>query len=352
MSEGTSPKQILVTYADNPAKLLLALPVFQALRTAYPGAKITAFVTAGVEGMIGGLPSIDRVESFSKKESLFRLEGRFRAMGADACLHLSPSPRMVLAAWLAKIPLRIGSDYKWHALFLTRAEKINRAVSDRNEVEYNLDLLKSLEIQKLPSKIDFPIPEEAKNRVRERLQQKGLASTTPYVLVHPGSKGGARHWKTERFGQLIGHLCQIKGLRVVITAEADETTLVAEVTAFLYSLPLEQKPVVVVTGDLTLKELGALCQGALCVLTGPTGPLYLAAAVGAPTVAIFSPAPEATPDRWGPWGNENTVLIPKGSQCPACQVGYCKKHDPMDVLTVPEVFEAMKSYIRKAVTVD
>lgn len=55
--------------------------------------------------------------------------------------------------------------------------------------------------------------------------------------------------------------------------------------------------------------------------------------------------------RWGPWGNEHTILIPKGSQCAACQVGYCKKHDPMDALTVPEVFEAMKKFIRKVVPV-
>jgi len=97
--------------------------------------------------------------------------------------------------------------------------------------------------------------------------------------------------------------------------------------------------------------LAAICQGALCVLSGPTGPMHLAAAVGAPTVTIFSPAPEATPVRWGPWGNEHTLLIPQNPNCLPCQSGYCKKHDPMDALSVPEVIEAMKKYISRAVPI-
>lgn len=346
-----NPKHILVACLENPAKLLLALPVFQTLRSAYPGAKITAFVVAGAEGMFQDHPAIDAVETLLPREALLHLAGRFRALAPDLCLHLSPNAKMVLAAWLGKVPVRIGMDYRWQNLFFTRTVKINRAVSDRNEVEYNFEILKPLGITKFPVKIDFPLAEGEKTRVQEILIQKGIKTGVPYVLVHPGSKGRARHWKAEKFAQLLGHLCQLQGLRVVLTTEADESALVSEVTSFLYSLTSDQKPVSVVTGDLTLKELAALCQGAICVLTGPAGPLYLAAAVGTPTVAIFSPAPEATPERWGPWGNEYTVLVPKGALCPSCQVGYCRKHDPMDVLTVPEVFESMKKYIRKVMPV-
>ncbi len=351
MAEKLNPKHIVVTCAEKPAKLLLALPVFQSLKAVYPGAKITAFVIAGAEGIYQGHPAIDRVETLSPREGLFHLAGRFRALAPDLCLHLSPNAKLVLAAWLGKVPVRIGMEYRWQNFFLTRTVKINRAVSDRNEVEYNFELLKPLGIDRFPAKIEFPLAEEEKSKIREVLIQKGIGAGVPYVLVHPGSKGRARHWKAERFSQLLAHLCQIKGLRVVLTAEMDESALVSEVTSYLYSLAPEQKPVTITTGDLTLKQLAALCQGAVCVLTGPVGPLYLAAAVGAPTVAIFSPAPEATPERWGPWGNESTVLVPKGSQCAACQVGYCRKHDPMDVLTVPEVFEAMKKYIRKTLPV-
>ncbi len=351
MAEALNPQHILVTCADKPAKLLLALPVFQTLKSAFPKAKITVFVTSGAEGMLQEHPAVDAIESITKLEGLMGLTSRFKGLSPDICLHLMPTAKLVLAAWMAKIPVRIGMDYKWQGFFLTHSIKINRAVSDRNEVEYNFELLKPLGITQFASKIEFPLGEGDKSKVKEILSQKGIGLAEPYILVHPGSKGRARHWKAERFGQLLGYLCQVKGLRVVLTAEADESALIAEVTAFLFSLPMEQKPVLIITNDLNLKQLAALCQGAVCVLTSPTGPMQLAAAVGAPMVAIFSPAPESTPVRWGPWGNENTVLVPKNPQCSACEVGYCRKHDPMDGLTVPEVFDAMKKYIQKVVPV-
>jgi ADP-heptose:LPS heptosyltransferase len=79
--------------------------------------------------------------------------------------------------------------------------------------------------------------------------------------------------------------------------------------------------------------------------------MQLAAAVGTPTVTIFSPAPDATPDRWGPWGNDHTLLIPQNKSCSGCMVGYCKKHDPMDALTAPEALEAVLKYVRRTIPV-
>ncbi len=349
MAEISTPNRIVVACTDKPGKLLLSLPIFQTLKKAFPQAKITAFVQQGAEGFLLGNPAIDAVETLSPKQRFFPLVGRFRQLGADIFIHVTSSHTLVLAAWLAKIPTRIGMEYKWHGFFLTRSVKINRAVSDRNEVEYNFELLKPLGVETFATKTEFPLTDADKTGVQEILTEKGIVPGVPYVLVHPGSKGHARHWKAERYGQLLNHLCQIKGLRVVVTAEADEMALVSEVTALLYSLAPEQKPAMVTTGDLSLGDLAALCQGALCLLSGPTGPMQLAAAVGTPTVTIFSPAPEATPVRWGPWGNEHTVLIPQNPNCMSCQSGYCKKHDPMDALTVPEVFEAMKKYINRKV---
>ncbi len=351
MPEPISSKHIAVACTDSIQNLLLALPVFQTLKSAFPQAQITALVQRGAEVIVQGHPAIDRVEAVSNEEGLFKLAARLRELKVDTFIHLYPKSELVLAAWLAKISVRIGEKHKWHGFFQTHTVSIKRALSDRNEVEYNFELLKPLGVTQFAKKTEFPLTETDKTAPREILLQKGLAPGLPYVLVHPGSKGHARHWKPEKFGQLLGHLCQVKGLKVVLTSEADESQLVSEVTALLYSLTQEQKPALIVTGDLKLRELAALCQGALCVVSGPLGPMQLAAAVGTPTVTLFSPAPEATPVRWGPWGNENTVLMPKNLTCMACQSGYCRKHDPMEGLTVPEVFGAMKKYISRTIPV-
>jgi ADP-heptose:LPS heptosyltransferase len=219
---------------------------------------------------------------------------------------------------------------------------------DRNEVEYNFELLKPLGVSQFAKKIEFPINSVDKALAVDFLKEKGISSGTPYVVVHPGTHPSVLNWKAEKYAQMVSHLSQIKGLRVVITGGAHEGGLVSQVTAYLFSVPPEQKPVVI-TGELGLKPLAAVFQGAVCFLSGSTGLMHLAAAVGTPTVSLFPPTPEATPVRWGPWGNETKTLIPDNPLCPSCQVGYCKKHDTMDALTISEVFSAMEKYIRKAI---
>jgi ADP-heptose:LPS heptosyltransferase len=349
MVEKSHPQHILVACAENPASLFAALPAFQSLKTAFPQARITAYIDASGQAILQGYPAVDGILTAAKKEGVFRLAGRFRGLGADSFISLYPRPKPVLAAWLAKIPARIGMLYKWQGFFLTDVVRMRRAVSDRNEVEYNFELLKPLGVSQFAEKIEFPITEAQKAWVREFLGKKGMATGTPYVIVHPGSRGRALHWKMEKYGQLLGYLCQVKGFRVVVTSVPGEEPLMTEVMAPLFSVPPEQKPLVVSTGELDLKQLAALCQGALCLFSGPLGPMQLAAAVGTPTVTVFSPAPDATPERWGPWGNDHTILIPQNKSCSGCMVGYCKKHDPMDALTAPEALEAVLRYVRRAV---
>lgn len=351
MNEKPTPKHILVGCADNPASLFAALPAFQSLKKAFPQARLTAYIDPSGQGIVQGHPAVDGVLVSIKDEGPLKLAGRLRGFGADTFINLYPRPQLTLAAWLAKIPMRIGLQYKWQGFFLTQVVKIRRAVSDRNEVEYNFELLKPLGVSEFAQKIEFPVAEAQKAWLREFLEKKGIAAGTPYVIVHPGSRGRALHWKLEKYGQLLGYLSQVKGLRVIVTSVPGEEALVTEVMAPLFSVPPEQKPLVISTGDLELKQLAALCRGALCLFSGPLGPMQLAAAVGTPTVTIFSPAPDATPDRWGPWGNEHTVLVPQNTSCTGCMVGYCKKHDPMDALTAPEALEAVLKYVRRTLSV-
>ena len=351
MTETSSPRHILIACADNPASLFAVLPAFQSLKTAFPQARLTAYIDPSGQAILQGHPAVDGTLTAIRDEGIFKLAGRLRSLEADTFINLYPRPKLALAAWLAKIPLRIGLQYKWQGFFLNHVVKIRRAVSDRNEVEYNFELLKPLGVSQFAEKIVFPVAEEQKAWVRDFLGKKGMAAGTPYVIVHPGSRGRALHWKMEKYGQLLGYLSQVKGLRVVVTSVPGEEPLVTEVMAPLFSVPPEQKPVVVSTGELELKQLAALCRGAICLFSGPFGPMQLAAAVGTPTVTVFSPAPDATPDRWGPWGNEHTNLVPQNKSCTGCMVGYCKKHDPMDALTAPEALEVVLKYVRRTLPV-
>ena len=81
-------------------------------------------------------------------------------------------------------------------------------------------------------------------------------------------------------------------------------------------------------------DILALAERAAIVLSGDTGPLHLAGAVGAPIVALFGPT---DPARNGPWDPDDISL----SQYEACVCHYqrkCRRDRPcIEDLSVEDV---------------
>jgi len=63
--------------------------------------------------------------------------------------------------------------------------------------------------------------------------------------------------------------------------------------------------VIDVSGDIDLTVLAAVLQRLDLLITGDTGPMHLAVAVGTPVVAIFGPS---DPARYGPRGPHDRIV--------------------------------------------
>ncbi|HVM33406.1 MAG TPA: glycosyltransferase family 9 protein [bacterium] len=340
----SAPRHILVSRTDKIGDLLLSLPVFETLKTAFPQTKITALVSPYARDIVQGHPCVDAVELVEPGEGFFQLQKRLREMAPDVFLALYPRPKLALAAWAARIPLRVGTAFRWYALAFNKKIRVHRSLCDRHEADYNLDLARALGLERVADKILFPVAESDRRFADDLLKEKGIGPSEPFVAVHPGHKGSALNWSPERYARAIqGLLAQ--GRRVVVTAGPDETALIAKVQGFLGPAG-KNKPVLLI-GECTLKQLAAVYARADVFLSGSTGTMHLAAAVGTPTVALFCPIPATTPKRWGPWGNRATVLLPEGLTCPDCQKGFCSRHDPMDGIPVERVLAALQPYLSK-----
>ena len=95
----------------------------------------------------------------------------------------------------------------------------------------------------------------------------------------------------------------------------------------------------------TIADLVALSREAALVVSGDTGPLHIAAAVGAPVVAVFGPT---DPQRNGPW-SASDVTVSRFESC-AChydrqcsQATWC-----LDGVTVAEVTAAIQHRLGRA----
>ncbi|HEX2034594.1 MAG TPA: glycosyltransferase family 9 protein [Chloroflexota bacterium] len=151
------------------------------------------------------------------------------------------------------------------------------------------------------------VTEQARQAARQRLQQAGLAHhdrddggqdgeedgttpgrDTPLILLHPGAvNGAAKRWPAPYWAELARRLIA-GGAAVALIGGPDERPLSRQLAAA--GLPGQ---VVDLVGQTTLPELLAVLERADAVVSGDSGPLHLAVALGRPVVAIHGPTDPA-----------------------------------------------------------
>ncbi|WP_319463154.1 glycosyltransferase family 9 protein [Micromonospora sp. RTP1Z1] len=102
----------------------------------------------------------------------------------------------------------------------------------------------------------------------------------PRVALHPGATDTRRRWPPERFGEVARALVD-DGYEVLVTGTPAEREVVAAVVAAA-GVPVRPQ-----VGTLSLGGLTACYAGCALVVSNDTGPLHLAAAVGAATVGVY-----------------------------------------------------------------
>src|SRR5437867_8154242 len=101
-----------------------------------PGARLSFLSSAYAAPVLGHHPDLDAVLTVTGQETLGELVRLFRQGEApaasvaatsrqrgvqfDAAIFLKPFRRLMTAAWLARVPLRVGAGYRWYSFLLNR----------------------------------------------------------------------------------------------------------------------------------------------------------------------------------------------------------------------------------------
>jgi ADP-heptose:LPS heptosyltransferase len=125
------------------------------------------------------------------------------------------------------------------------------------------------------------------------------------AVVHPGTFDPARRWPPDRFAEVAIGL-ERRGIPVVVTGTAPERRL-AERVAARARLPRSR----VLAGTTDSEALLSVVARAPIVVSGDTGVMHVAIALGRPSVHVFGPT---DPAGWGPrFGPHVTLRAPRGS---------------------------------------
>jgi hypothetical protein len=115
-----------------------------------------------------------------------------------------------------------------------------------------------------------------------------------FVAIHPGSGSPTKNWPADRFAELARALSPDRPW-LLIAGPADANAIA----------PLAALPGAVLARDLPVRVLAALLAQARLYVGNDSGITHLAAAYGAPTLALFGPT---EPSQWSPVGPSVTVL--------------------------------------------
>ena len=364
------PRRILVRGVNWLGDAVMTTPALLRLREAHPPAHIALLAQGKLAELWRGHEAVNEVIVFEKAHGTVALAKRLRAGQFDTALVLPNSFRSAFEVWLAGIPRRAGYGGRGRALLLN--ELVPRRLSETAMHKRSVPEIKRLiegtcrdrqsfaqEAHQLFDYLHLAaalgakpeaiaprlfISEEEKTEFRARWN---IGAKGPILGLNPGAEyGPAKRWPADRFieaARLIS--TQVKCEWLIFGGKADTATASEIETALRGARP--DTAVLNLSGMTNLRELCAglsLCEA---VLTNDTGPMHLAAALGAKVVVPFgSTSPELT----GPGlpGDKRHRLLLGQAQCAPCFRREC----PVDfrcMLSIPPeaACEAVLSLLRR-----
>lgn len=322
---------VLIVRPDGIGDVLLSLPVATQLRSLLPGVTIGFLASPTVAPLLESHPDVDYVRTIRFTDSLRALRFAF-AQGVEAAVFLKPFRRLMWAAWLARVPVRVATGYRWYSLLANRRVYEHRSQFSKHESEYNVEMLSGLKLR--PGKIHPPTL-VLTDQERSAGALSWATVSRPHIVVHPGGLS-ARRWRPEHYRDLAVELARA-GYGVMLTGSQTEKSQFEQNTLSHVPLPAG---IINHMGQLSIRELMAVIANAHVVVSGATGPAHIAAALKIPTVSLFDPRRNNLPVRWKPLGT-GILLRPDVPTCDKCLGETCPYWDCLDRITIDKVVAAV-----------
>lgn len=297
-------KNILCIRPDNMGDLIMTGPALRALKNSF-NAKITVLTSTMAASIAKSMPEIDEVMvcdlPWVKTNSVVDTgifnhtiaqiaQQRFDAAVIFTVFSQNPLPTVMLA-YLAGIPRRLAycreNPYQLLTDWVPDKEPYSLI---KHQVQRDLDLVAAIGAYTCNDCLSLKTEEEIIPSVQNKLQQKGVDMTKPWLILHPGVSEIKRQYPEEKWiaagKRIIGEL----GYQVVITGSNGEAELTERLQHGI------GKDSFAAGGLFNLDEFIVLIKLARVAVSVNTGTVHIAAAVGTPVVVLYALTnPQHTP---------------------------------------------------------
>ncbi|AUZ04710.1 MULTISPECIES: putative lipopolysaccharide heptosyltransferase III [Vitreoscilla] len=309
-------KRYLIIKLRHHGDVLLITPVIAALKAREPDCVIDVVIYKETRDMLAAHPDIHHIHLIDrswKKQGIKAQIGHEWALlksvkqsRYDVVVCLADQWRAALLAKASGAAKRIGIAYPYRDGKMWRVcltDVVPELDSHHHIVEQNLLALKPLGIEptaRVPLKMAYHADDW--QQVEALLQAQGWQGED-YVVVHPGSRWFFKCWDDDKMTAVIQKLLN-QGKTVVLSAAPDEREL-AMLQNIQSQLNVLTGRLLVMAGNMNLRQLGALIDHATLFIGVDSVPMHMAAATQTPGVALFGPT---FIQRWRPWTDKASVV--------------------------------------------
>jgi len=331
-------KNILVISSTAIGDTLLSTPAIRAVRERYPKAKIIAHFNIKNMALFENNPHIDSIiPYYGRYKRFFRTIAKLRKHRFDLALifhgnepQATPMAYLSGAKFIVKIP-----NISEYGFLLSNRNQAFEWEDFTHGVEQRLKAAELAGCKISDKRMVLPLTENGEAAAGDFLEISGIGDSDIVIGFQTGASTLSRMWFPDRFAELGRRLItSYPELKIVLTGSPQEYEYCKKIACAI------GERAIVSAGRISLKYMPALIKRFRTLVTGDTGIMHIAVAVGTPVTALFA---VADPMKSGPYYDlDKHTAIKKDRTCDPCVSKKCKYQKCMENISVDEVFDAVK----------
>lgn len=317
LSRPESIRKLLIIKLAAMGDTVLLIPVLRSLRRAYPDIQLDWLASPINQALASTVPYVNRLHIWSNKINTGTLAS-FRHLkneSYDVVIDFEQWARgTALLSFFLGIPIRVGFDTPGQHRSALYTETYLKKF-DRHEIEDFFVLASNVFNLEKDTRLELWETEPGKREYVHVLERYRVPSSKRKILIHPGcgSDGRPREWPLENYAVLSHWLVRKYEANLFFTSGPEETNKTSALNRLIHGGGID------LGGGISWQGLVSLVAGMDLVISGNTGVMHIAAALGKPQVALHGPT---NPVLWGPLNPHARVIASPCGVCPTLKLGF------------------------------
>ncbi len=312
-NQESSPRFLVIPQLTRIGDVICATPVFCAIKKKYPQSHISVFVSVMTSPLLMHNPHVDEIIQF-EDYSFFQLAKKIRTEHYDWCFSLSGTSLNTLIGLWGMITRRVKITRPGRPLSESLTDWMATDTLEYANHSYlpqvYLNLLKYAGIDSSDTKKEVYTSLDGERKAEAFLTSHALSGADMIVGISVTAGNAIKEWGDEKFSALAMHIIDhYKAIVVFIGSPRDG----ARISQLVSSIDGTHRSSCVQATDFSLEELPSLIKRFTFFISGDTGPMHMAHALGVPLIDIIGPV---HPGEQAPQDGRSIIVKPGGEYQP------------------------------------